>query len=780
MTTVQEAFDAMGFDLMDGETVCISFGQERFREYSLHEVADREIGANVYFSTGTFPVDTKWGKGARDASNVLRVLEFPFDFDLKDFLGIDKETLVDLPEDELNSYIPMLQSAVEGIFRQIGLPIHRLDFTGYGLSAHVKLQHNGPEHYATIKKYHAAIVNEVNALFGGTLADPQVKDAGTRIMRLVPCQNVFTYEGGTKAAPRISHTIYSRPGALDEASVQTIVEGFRHAPKQNVVQLYPAAGGNLAKEGVALVVDTLNPYWQHGQRHFLALSLGGYFAKNMIPEEQAVAIVTTLSDGDNDVFDRVRAVRGSYDKAKRGVEVSGYYPLAAMIDADDLDEIDQVIQAHKKANGPRLVLNGKPIASGTDVDDKDRPVAFEEYPEPPESAMYGWFGRYVDLMYPTTEATQGFHLATALTVAGAIVGRRVSAMYASEHIYPNQYTLLVGPTGSSRKGTTMKRAHRLPTYRDPSSQTMHVPPYAVIRNVGSGASVVKTLRENPNTLLVLEEATTLFNNMHRQGGEELLDRMIEAWDTPDFIQDNVKNNPSVAYSPFMSLMAGIQPGRLEDALGGNEIESGLANRMGIFFGVRRRVVANPPSLDKRAAHDLYHEFNSNVLSYGEGHALLMDSEASGYWDNWYIQYSSLKGSEDELAMRIRHPDMVIKWALLFAISDRDSAIRVPHLEAALAILTWMWEGIKRRLPTWGVSIDRKIEELIRQNLMKHGAMKRRDLQIACSRRKWSGREFAMVFRAMVENGHLTTDSVGHVALSSHVEAAQEAARKETA
>lgn len=310
---------------------------------------------------------------------------------------------------------------------------------------------------------------------------------------------------------------------------------------------------------------------------------------------------------------------------------------------------------------------------------------------------------------------------------------------------------------------------------------MHVPPYAVIRNVGSGASVVKTLRENPNTLLVLEEATTLFNNMHRQGGEELLDRMIEAWDTPDFIQDNVKNNPSVAQNPFMSLMAGIQPGRLEDALGGNEIESGLANRMGIFFGVRRRVVANPPELNKVEAHNLYSRFHTAVLSYGEGHALKMDSEAEAFWNNWYIEYSSTKGTEDELAMRIRHPDMVQKWALLFAVSDRESQIRIHHLEASVSILNWMWGGIKRRLPTWGVSIDKKIEELIKQNLLKHGAMKRRDLQIACSRRKWSGREFAMVFRAMSENGHLVTDAAGHVALASEVEAeAERAYRKEPA
>ena len=135
MTTVQEAFDAMGFTLADTETVCISFGEERFKEYSLHDVADREIGANVYFSTGTFPVDTVWKKGARAFKNVQRILELPFDFDLKDFLNQPKDAIYDLDDDELTGYMPLLQKAVEDVFARLSLPIHRLDCTGYGLSA---------------------------------------------------------------------------------------------------------------------------------------------------------------------------------------------------------------------------------------------------------------------------------------------------------------------------------------------------------------------------------------------------------------------------------------------------------------------------------------------------------------------------------------------------------------------------------------------------------------------------------------------------------------------
>lgn len=780
MTTIIEAFDAMGMALKESETVCIVFGDEDFREYSLHDVADRPIGNNVYFSTGTFRRDMRWGRGARTAANVLRVLELPFDFDYKEFLQQEKEDIVDLSDQELQSYIPMLQQVVERIFAEMHVPIHRLDYTGYGLSAHVKLAHHARDKVGQIKKYHSAIVNRINAIFGSELADKQVRDAGTRIMRLVPCTNVYTARTGERFPPRQSYTIYNRDGVVDEATLMTAADYSSSEIRENLVYFLPSNGRSIPESEAQLIVERFRSSWIEGQKHFMGLAVGGYLAKNLVPEEQALWIVEQLAADDRRPDDRRKAVRDSYEKARRGVDISGWYPLSTMVPPDDLEAVDRMLDAHRKANGARLLVNGKPVRSGTDLDDKDRPVKFDEYPEPPPAAFYGWFGRYVDLMYPTTEATRGFHLAAGLTVAGGIVGRRVAIDNASESVYPNQYTLLVGPTGSSRKGTTMKRAHRLPTYRDPSSTSIHQSPYMVIRNLGSGASVVKTLKEHPNSLIVMEEATTLFNNMHRQGGEELLDRMIEAWDTPDMLQDNVKNSPNVAISPFLSLIAGIQPGRLEDALGANEIESGLANRLGIFFGVRRRIVARAPRLNPADANRLYREFFDAVMSYPEGTVLRFDDEAGAFWDDWYVKYSSYKGTEDELAMRIRHPDMALKWSLLFAVSDRAQEVGLPHLQAAIAVLDWMWDGIKRRLPTWGVSIDNKIEALIRQNLEDHGAMKRRDLQRKCQRRQWSGREFAAVFRAMVENGHLVVDAHGVVALAEEVERAQEQRERNSA
>lgn len=773
MVTVGEAFDNLGFALKDNECVCIATVRgDRMIEQSLQDVRDEEVGTNRYFSTGTFPVRTTWGKGKRTGERVMRILELPFDFDLKDFLGMPKIDLIDLTDIELDGYLDTLTVAVEELFSRIRLPIHRLDRTGYGISTHIIIPDHEQSAVPQLRALHAGIVRRINCEFGGTLADENVKDAGSRIMRLVPCKNVYVdRKTGVIGAPRASRTVYTRSATITHAMLEAAAESV---VKRSISAMPISSDKTISRHDLQVIVDTYSAHHQPGVKHFMGLAIAGQLGKSGMAEEQALSIVEAISAGDNKPWDRAKAVHDTYDKLRRGVDVTGYYVLRQFIPEGDIQIVDKILDKVRKATSATFVFAGKPVSNGEDRDDKNRPVKFEEYPEPPPDAFYGWFAEYVDIMHPTTEATRGFHLASALTVAGSISGRRVAVRYASEHIYPNQYTLLVGPTGSSRKGTSMKRAHRLPSYRSAEGKiSVNNSPFAMRRDLGSGASVVKTLRENANTLLVFEEATTLFSNMHRQGGEALLDRLIEAWDTPDFIQDNVKNNPDVAYSPFLGIIAGIQPGRLEDALGANEIESGLANRLGIFFGVRREVIARAPEVDEGKASNLYNRFHHSVTSYPEGAALTMNAEAGEMWDRWYVEYSSAEGTEDEQAMRIRHPDMVQKWALLFAISDRSQEITLAHLKAAIAVLDWMWDGIKRRLPTWGVSADNKIEELIRVVLMRDGAMKRRVLQQRTSRRKWSGKDFASVFRSMVENGHLVTDAQNNVMLAIEYEKLQE-------
>ena len=67
MTTIREAFDAMGYELKDSETVCIVTAIETTR-ISPGGCRRPRTGENsLFYSTGTFPRGQRFGSGGRTA-----------------------------------------------------------------------------------------------------------------------------------------------------------------------------------------------------------------------------------------------------------------------------------------------------------------------------------------------------------------------------------------------------------------------------------------------------------------------------------------------------------------------------------------------------------------------------------------------------------------------------------------------------------------------------------------------------------------------------------------
>jgi hypothetical protein len=134
----------------------------------------------------------------------------------------------------------------------------------------------------------------------------------------------------------------------------------------------------------------------------------------------------------------------------------------------------------------------------------------------------------------------------------------------------------------------------------------------------------------------------------------------------------------------------------------------------------------------------------------------MTGDAVALWDDWF-NAQVLEDDETANDMKVRHPVMVQKWALMFAVTDRSKAIKPEYLEPAIAICDWMWTNIRTVLPSWGVSTDRKIEERILTVLRHRQPILKRDLN-RYVRGRWSAAEFSRVFRAMKDNHQLVMDS----------------------
>jgi AAA domain len=114
-------------------------------------------------------------------------------------------------------------------------------------------------------------------------------------------------------------------------------------------------GDALSDIEIGVIVAALAPSWILGQKHDMAVATGGIFAKNGIPEAQAVDVVRRLAINDDDPEDREKAVRDSYRKHRDGVDLRGYHALREMIAADALSIIDGIMQRVWRDSGPNVL-----------------------------------------------------------------------------------------------------------------------------------------------------------------------------------------------------------------------------------------------------------------------------------------------------------------------------------------------------------------------------------------------------------------------------------------
>ncbi|MDQ3540705.1 MAG: YfjI family protein, partial [Chloroflexota bacterium] len=563
----------------DEDVILVSIeGGKPVSHFRLAEIADEDPDdyPSLYLATGTFRILSVSRHAGRTIENVRRLLWLPFDADLTGWLGATPAEVHALPDETLARYLAAQREDLEATFAGLGLPIHRLDVTGYGHCAYVRLDDETANSVMRTRQAHKAIIARINERAACALVDVQASDAGTRITRLPGSVNNKT------ATPRPVVTVVRQNGTVDRATL----DGVARAKARGTVT--PLRTERLGDDLVTEIVEAIAPHWVEGQRHAMGLAVGGILAKAGVDEASALTIVGRLSAGDQKPWDREAAVRRSYARIRSGQPVAGFTALRGLIPASVLDWMDSRLGAVYAATAPRITIGGKaPRPDDPGFDDR----VSAGFAPVPEIAYHGWFGAYRDLMSPTTEAPDAFHLGASLTLAGAMIGRRVATDYAGESLYANLYTVLIGSTGQSRKDTSIKRATTLSELG--TSLTMRPAAFELARDVSSAEGIVQMLSERPNTLLYLTELATLLRNARRKSTSTILDKLIEAWDTPASLQNLSKLNPMKADRPYLSIISAVQPSRLANEMTDEDIHSGFANRWLYMVGTGKEPMARP-------------------------------------------------------------------------------------------------------------------------------------------------------------------------------------------
>lgn len=776
--TIREITQSIGIDTAgDDIAVLMTLDGNGPRFWTLSEAADwfPDQADALYLASGRFAANTVKRKSGKTRDNLSRVIWLPWDADLLDYLGApakggDRETaaanLHAMAQDDIDALVYQLRADVETAFAAVQIPIHRLDYTGYGLCAYTYVAADDQARIDDARAVHKIGIDLVNRFHGSPLIDPQTSDAGTRVTRLP-----YSWNKKNPDIPRLVRTLVAWQG--QSVPLPTVERAERTAIPPNPRSI-PYDGDPMAPDDLTWIVEAMRPFWTLGQKHAVALALSGMLAKAGVPELLAEQIIDALSVDDQRRDDRFAGLRRSYERARSGADlVAGYTAMRSLIDPAVLDGLDRILGRYAARGGATVsgIEELTKVAAEsirTSPNGHSEPSGVNEH-IPPE-CMTGWLADYVALMEPLSESPSSFHFACGLTLAGSTFGRVVANEYVSKPLYPNLYTMLVGNAGTSRKDTAIRFALDLPM-RMPSSRghvQVHKTPFQIATDVGSAEGMIKFLSENPNTLLYITEYKRLAQNAHRQSTATILSVLTAAWDTPITLDVTTKANPISARFPFLSILAAVQPNILAQEMTPEDIESGYATRWLFVPGSGTDPRPDPPNIDDDAAFELY----GRLLRMRERYASLanarvpLDATARKRWIEWYDhdRRRSVR-NDDEDSMRSRLGTHVRKIALIYAACEGADTITPHHLEPAIAFIEWAWTNTVHLLRDWAQPVGKQVEHKIIDVLKQNGPTTRRDLQRKCQGRKWNTREYHAMLEVLIKTDRVLVLPDGSMVLT---------------
>jgi hypothetical protein len=741
---IRDAVAALGYEEDATQELCIARPhQGAMQQRTLSQCGMRELGdlADVYIRAGAFRPGAIQSNGTGSTrGNLVRTYDLAFDFDLTDYTGLAKGDVLRLTDGERDLYLSALCDDAREVLSLCDIPIVTWVSTGYGLLALARLATPDQTRIDDATALHAFLVDRVNTVHGSRLADPQVNDGGTRLIRLPGCIN-------TKGPVARPCTILHELDGDTLLHIDAISERPQRPPPRRII---PAHSRGLTEEQEAHVILAITNDYVEGSRHGIALGVAGLLAKAGIPRGVAERIISAVCAADVEAGDRLRAVRTTYDRIERGLDVRGYRHLEEFLSPAVLSYVDAILDT---------VRVTKDITIEFMVEKREAVITPDPAPCPQE-ALYGWFNAYCEIMTPTTEACAAFHLGTGLVYAGSLAGRRVST-HSGGALYPNLYLTLVGETGKSRKSTAMKRGQSFFRGPPPTPGQLISQPFSTLRGVTSGEGLIDHLAESPRTLLSLDELSLLVRKARRQSTLTLIPTLIDLWDAPERVDipRAGKDGRQGVDHPCLSLLAATTPQTLADDMSGADIESGFANRVLWIFGEATQRLASPPKPDMARSGRLYTELREALALYPANTELTLDAPATQMWEDWYARDGERAyTNETEAQMAQRLGALIHKVALIYAASEAAPFINEDHLGAAIALVEWSFEATRAHARRWGWDEDARLGSQILAALAG-GPMRNTDLARYLGERV-SAPRMQKVLEALVKTGQVGLCSPG--------------------
>lgn len=363
------------------------------------------------------------------------------------------------------------------------------------------------------------------------------------------------------------------------------------------------------------------------------------------------------------------------------------------------------------------------------------------WPQLDPVALTGLAGRIVDTIAPASEADPVAILMHTLVSVGNLVGSRPHARVEQDPHPARLFAVLVGRTGKGRKGLSWSTPRALVRSVDPD--------WAIASGLSSGEGLIYHVRDavertdptsgeteivddgvSDKRLFVMEtEFSTVLARMGREGNT-LSSVLRDVWDHGD-LRTLTKNSPLKATGAHVSLAAHITEEELRRLLTSTEMANGFGNRI-LWACVRRaQLLPEGAGVDDQHLQPLERELRDVVSAATASGPMARDGEAAAAWRE---VYPDLSRERDGLvgALLGRAEAQTLRLSVLYALLDQSPEIRLPHLEAALAVWAYCEASV---LYLFGGRLGHPVADAILDALGQNGRLTRTQIRDLFTRHK---------------------------------------------
>lgn len=339
----------------------------------------------------------------------------------------------------------------------------------------------------------------------------------------------------------------------------------------------------------------------------------------------------------------------------------------------------------------------------------------------------GWFRDY--LAYTTeSEAPTQFHFGAMLTCASGAFGRRPIIGWDAAPLYPNIYSLIVGPTGT-RKSTALAKARELAVLAFPKVGTTPSR-LNVLPNEGSPQGYASALRRrnfetstSSDGLIVASELTVLVGREQYKAalGEWLTDwydNMTPIWSRALKGEDTYE-----LVAPYVCFAGASNMTWLRE-IPENLIKAGYLPRHLIFTAREKRRDCANPRFDLALRDRLAATLGQRVQDLPE--RLPMSADAVRHMEQWYLEKVTRQErmEQDELfaAWLSRKLPHALKIATVWQIVDGGpkDELHADWLARATRLVDWMDAGVVTVYHALGASTEGAVTEAVLSYIERKG------------------------------------------------------------